>query len=237
MSKFNSLILVKTVSFDTQDKKSMNLNYLFSQELQHEMVENSKILTLKKDDILVHEGDHMKYLPFLKSGLIKVYKEDLDLDRELLLYYVESGQTCMMSLVASLKDQRSKVNAKIENDSEVILIPIDKVILWQKKYEEWNQWILDIFLERYSEVMDTINEITFNKIEDRVRNYLRKLSHQNNSQMIEATHLSIANDLGTTRVVISRILKKIENDDLVKLLRGKIILKKLYLRNDLQKKS
>ena len=206
----------------------------FSQALQQEIIKNSKTITCKKDHILVHEGDHMKYLPLLKSGLIKVYKEDPDLDRELLLYYVESGQTCMMSLIASLKDQKSKVNAKIENDSEVILIPMGKVITWRKEYEEWNHWILDIFLERYSEVMDTISEITFNKIEDRVRNYLRK--YQKSSQIIEATHLSIANDLGTTRVVISRILKKLENDGLIELLRGRIVLKDIYLKNELQRK-
>ena len=219
---------VKTVSFDTQAKNNMDVNFPFSPELQQEIINNSKILNFKKDEVLVQEGDYMKYLPFLKTGLIKVYKEDLDLDRELLLYYVESGQTCMMSLVASLKDQKSKVNAKIEADSEVIFIPMEKVILWRRKYEEWNQWILDIFLERYSEVMDTINEITFNKIEDRIRKYLQKLSNQHNSQTIDTTHLSIANDLGTTRVVISRILKKMENDGLVELLRGKIVLKKLY---------
>lgn len=206
----------------------MNLDYpFFNKDLQREIAENSKILTFKKDVILVNEGDYMKYLPFLKSGLIKVYKEDLDLHRELLLYYVDPGQTCMMSLVASLKDKKSKVNAKIENDSEVLLIPIEKVNIWRKKYEEWNQWILDIFLERYSEVIDTIEDIIFNKIEDRVRKYLKKLSNQNNSRMVEATHLSIANDLGTTRVVISRILKKMENDGLIELLRGRISLEKL----------
>lgn len=200
----------------------MSLDYsFFSQELQSEVFENSKTVRLKKDQILVNEGDYMKFLPFLKSGLIKVYKEDLELDRELLLYYVDPGQTCMMSLIASLSNQKSKVNAKIEIDSEVILIPFEKVVSWRKLYEEWDQWILNIFLERYSEVIDTLSEITFNKIEHRVHNYLKK--HCQNTQILEATHLSIANDLGTTRVVISRILKKMENDGLIKLLRGKIV--------------
>lgn len=202
----------------------MSLDYsFFSQELQREVFENSKTVCLKKDQILVNEGDYMKFLPFLKSGLIKVYKEDLELDRELLLYYVDPGQTCMMSLIASLSNQKSKVNAKIEIDSEVILIPFEKVVSWRKLYEEWDQWILNIFLERYSEVIDTLSEITFNKIEHRVHNYLKK--HCQNTRILEATHLSIANDLGTTRVVISRILKKMENDGLIKLLRGKIVYK------------
>lgn len=212
----------------------MILDYSFlNQALQQEVFKNSKTISCKKDHILVHEGDYMKFLPFLKSGLIKVYKEDMDLDRELLLYYVDAGQTCMMSLIASLKDQKSKVNARIEVDSEVILIPIEKVAVWRKQYEEWDQWILNIFLERYSEVMDTISEITFNKIEDRVRSYLKK--HQDKNDFLEATHLSIANDLGTTRVVISRILKKMENDGLIELLRGKIVLKNPLLSTKLRK--
>ncbi len=197
-----------------------NLN--FSEELQKEIFEVCTSIKRPKNDILVREGDLMMYLPFVKDGIIKVYKEDADLDRELLLYYVEAGQTCMMSLVASLKDHRSMVNARMEEDSEIILIPIRKVQIWRQEFDEWNAWILDIFLERYAEVMDTIKEITFNNIEERLAKYLARMAGQHSLGIIEATHLEIANTLGTTRVVISRILKKMESKGKITLYRGRI---------------
>lgn len=194
----------------------------FSLELERELTENSETVQIKKNTVLVNEGDFMKKIPFVQKGLIKVYKEDVDLDRELLLYYVDSGETCMMSLIASLKESRSQVNAKTEIDSDILLIPTEKVKAWQLKYPEWNQFILETFMERYFELMDTIKEITFDNIENRILKLLTTNSQNLRSRHIDITHKQIAQTLGTTRVVVSRILKKLETQGEIKLLRGAI---------------
>jgi CRP/FNR family transcriptional regulator len=194
----------------------------FSLELERELTENFETVQIKKNTVLVNEGDLMKKIPFVEKGLIKVYKEDVDLDRELLLYYVDSGETCMMSLIASLKESRSQVNAKTEIDSEILLIPTEKIKAWQLKYPEWNQFILDTFMERYFELMDTIKELTFDNIENRILKLLTTNSQNLRSRHIDITHKQIAQTLGTTRVVVSRILKKLETQGEIKLLRGAI---------------
>lgn len=194
----------------------------FSLELERELTENFETVQIKKNTVLVNEGDFMKKIPFVEKGLIKVYKEDVDLDRELLLYYVESGETCMMSLIASLKESRSQVNAKTEIDSDILLIPTEKIKAWQLKYPEWNQFILETFMERYFELMDTIKEITFDNIETRILKLLTTNSENLRSRHIDITHKQIAQILGTTRVVVSRILKKLETQGDIKLLRGAI---------------
>jgi CRP/FNR family transcriptional regulator len=128
----------------------------------------------------------------------------------------------MMSLIASLKESRSQVNAKTEIDSEILLIPTEKIKAWQLKYPEWNQFILDTFMERYFELMDTIKELTFDNIENRILKLLTTNSQNLRSRHIDITHKQIAQTLGTTRVVVSRILKKLETQGEIKLLRGAI---------------
>lgn len=170
----------------------------FSPALRQELDVNFEAIKVKKNTVLVSEGDFMRKIPFVKNGLIKVYKEDVDLDRELLLYYVESGETCMMSLVASLRETHSQVSAKTEQDSDILLIPSEKIKEWRDRFPEWNQFILDTFLERYFELMETIKEITFDNIENRIIKLLYSSAKESKSNEVHITHKQIANHLGTT---------------------------------------
>jgi|UniRef100_UPI00404A3600 CRP/FNR family transcriptional regulator, anaerobic regulatory protein len=196
--------------------------FTFPKEIYDEIMNDFEVMHVNKNTIIVSEGDLMRKIPFIKSGLVSVYKEELNLGREILLYQVGPNQTCMMSIIASIRGTRSLVNARAESDSELILVPTEKIRDWQLQYPSWNQFILNIFMDRYDELLDTIYEITFGKIESRIIKKLAEIEVKNNSKDIEITHQALANMLGTTRVVVSRILKKLENEGLIHLNRGTI---------------
>ena len=211
---------------DTLPKSFQIDNLPFEDELVEEMESVCQQITVNGGSVLVEADQYMKVIPFVLEGGIRVYREDLDLGREILLYYIYPGETCMMSLVASFKDMQSKVNAVTECDSELLLIPTPKVREWQMKYTKWNNFIIDIFSNRYSELLSTLNDITFKKIDERLLAYLNQYQKRQDKK-IQLTHKRLANELGTTRVVISRLLKNMEKEGIVALKRGAIELKKV----------
>lgn len=197
----------------------------FEEELKSEMDAICDVVTVEKSVVLAESGKYMKVIPLVLSGSIRVYRNDYDLDREILLYYISSGQTCMMSLVASFSDKKSQVHALAERKSELLLIPTNKVREWQINYPKWNDFIIRTFLTRYTELLNTINDLSFKNIDERLYNYLIQCYHRHGDDKVSLTHKKLANELGTTRVVISRLLKELEKKKVVELHRGEIILK------------
>ena len=197
----------------------------FENDLKTEIGSNCQTVTVDKNVVLAESGKYMKVIPLVLNGSIRVYRNDYDLDREILLYYISSGQTCMMSLVASFTNMQSQVHALTERKSDLLLIPIDKVREWQNKYPKWNGFIIQTFLNRYTELLNTINDLSFKNINERLYNYFIQYHHRQGDENVLLTHKKLANELGTTRVVISRLLKEFEKKGVVELLRGEIILK------------
>lgn len=208
----------------------MTLNQL---DLEKELIEelhNCQIIVVDEQVVLAESGKYMKVIPLVLDGLIRVFRNDYDLDREILLYYIPEGQTCMMSLVASFAEMKSQVHAITERKSELLLIPTAKVREWQIQYPKWNQFIINTFLGRYTELLNTINDLSFKHIDERVYNYLVQYRHRSGENRVKLTHQKLANELGTTRVVISRILKDFENQGQIKLMRGEIELKEMLAK-------
>ncbi len=170
----------------------------------------SKKIKFAKNTQIISIGDKMKHIPFVLNGSVRVYIENEDTGKEVLLYYVDKGQTCLMSMIASFKDKISKVSATTERDSELVLVTNEKISEWQNKFPEWNDLIIDLFVNRYYDLLNTIEEISFKKIDARLKAYLKKHSNNSGKINLNKTHKQIANDLGTSREVISRTLKKIE---------------------------
>ncbi len=197
----------------------------FESDLKTEIGSICQTISVDKDVVLAELGKYMKVIPLVLNGSIRVYRNDYDLDREILLYYISSGQTCMMSLMASFANMQSQVHAHTERKSDLLLIPIDKVREWQVKYPRWNRFIIQTFLDRYTELLNTINDLSFKNINERLYNYFIQYHHRQGDEKVLLTHKRLANELGTTRVVISRLLKEFEKKGVVKLLRGEIILK------------
>lgn len=202
-------------------------NLPLEKKLKDEIQSECSIANLDKAQTIVKEGSYMQRIPLLLKGSIRVYRRDYELDREILLYYIEPGETCMMSLVACFGDAVSKVNAVTEKKSEMLMIPTSNVRSWQKDFDSWNSFVINTFLDRYSELLKVLEEITFKNIDQRIQNYLKNYADRNITKSVKRTHQDIANELGTTRVVVSRILKDMESMDLIELRRGLIKLKEL----------
>ena len=160
-------------------------------------------------------------MPLLLNGAIKILREDID-EGELLLYFIEKGDTCAMSMTCCMGQSKSEIKAVAENDGQVIMIPVSKMELWLGKYKSWSNFVFNGYNNRLKEMLLAIDNLAFMKLDQRLLKHLRDKSKINNSIYINATHQEIANELNTSRVVISRLLKALENDGKIKLHRATI---------------
>lgn len=199
----------------------INFAHLFENELIAEINESGTIKTVAKGEELMQIGQYIKYMPLLISGAIKILREDED-GFELLLYYIEKGETCSVTLSCCLGHRQSEIKAVAEQDTELIMIPIQKMEEWMAKYRSWRNFVLESYTTRMNELLEVIDVVAFKKMDERLLDYLKnKLKFAENS-IIKSTHQDIAYDLHTSRVVISRLLKKLENNGNIILHRNSI---------------
>ena len=194
---------------------------VFEEKLIDEIVEVSTLKTFKEGDVLIEFGQYIKSMPLLLNGAIKILREDID-EGELLLYFIEKGDTCAMSMTCCMGQSKSEIKAVAENDGQVIMIPISKMELWLGKYKSWSNFVFNGYNNRLKEMLLAIDNLAFMKLDQRLLKHLKDKSKINNSIYINATHQEIANELNTSRVVISRLLKALENDNKIKLHRATI---------------
>lgn len=194
---------------------------VFEEQLIEEIAEVSILKTFKEGDVLIEFGQYIKSMPLLISGAIKILREDID-EGELLLYFIEKGDTCVMSMACCIGQTKSEIKAIAENDVQVIMIPISKMELWLSKYKSWSTFVFNGYNNRLKEMLLAIDNLAFMKLEQRLLKHLKEKSKINNSIYVNATHQEIANELNTSRVVISRLLKVLENDGKIKLHRASI---------------
>ncbi|HEV8512780.1 MAG TPA: Crp/Fnr family transcriptional regulator [Cyclobacteriaceae bacterium] len=194
---------------------------LFSElKLQEDIIENCEFLTLEKGEIIVREGQFVKVVPIVISGTIRVFQTKAE--REILLYYVEPRQTCMMSLSACFFNNKSPSQAVAIESTQVLAVPATFITQWQKEYNSWNDFVIRTFRNRYDELLNTFESVAFDHIDKRVLEYLQSRASKQSNREVEISHQELANELGTTRVVISRILKQFELNGLIGLGRGSI---------------
>lgn len=159
---------------------------------------------------LMEVGSYIKGMPLLVSGAIKILRDDKNGD-ELLLYYLEKGDTCSMTMTCCLGHTKSEIRAIAETDTKLIMVPIEKMELWTSKYKSWRNFVFESYHNRLNEMLLTIDSIAFDNMDERLLNYLKEKSRVNNNNTIRNTHKEIAYELHSSRVVISRLLKKLEN--------------------------
>jgi CRP/FNR family transcriptional regulator, anaerobic regulatory protein len=199
---------------------------IFNDELINEICYNGQLKAFTHDEMIIDIGDQMEYFPLVVSGTIKIMTEDLE-GKELLLYYLEMGDTCAVTLNITTHGNKSKVRAIAEENCEILFLPTSKVDEWMVKYAEWRSFIMETYNYRMSEMLEAIDSLAFHNMEERLMKYLRDKAMVTGSTEIYGTHADIANDLHSSRVVISRILAKLEKDELLTHSRNKIILGKL----------
>ncbi|RZS99708.1 Crp/Fnr family transcriptional regulator [Aquimarina brevivitae] len=170
---------------------------------------------------LIKPGNYIKSMPLILSGAIKILREDNDGD-ELLLYFLESGDTCAMTLTCCLGQNKSEIKAVAEMKTTLVMVPIAKMEEWTAKYKSWRNFVFESYHKRLMEALETIDSIAFMNMDERLLKYLKDKVKIGNTPLIQSTHQQIAYDLHTSRVVISRLLKKLEQQNKIELHRNSI---------------
>ncbi|MGB5379010.1 Crp/Fnr family transcriptional regulator [Muriicola sp.] len=206
---------------ELQEQIEEQYGYLFEEELLKEIEAVAVKRIVKEGDFLMDIGEPILFMPLIMSGAIKILSEDSGGD-ELLLYFIEKGDTCAMTLSCCLQKGKSKIRAVAESDAEMLMIPIEKMEEWMGRYRSWRQFILDSYHDRMEELLETVDTLAFMNMDERLFKYLKDKAMVNQNEFIQTTHQEIAADLHTSRVVISRLLKKMEHDGKIKLNRSQI---------------
>jgi CRP/FNR family transcriptional regulator, anaerobic regulatory protein len=201
----------------------MQPSSLFHTLLKDEVASFSEIHKFKTDTVILQEDSYIKSIPLVVSGSIKVVRTDAN-GHEILLYYITAGESCIMSFLGGIHDETSKIKAIVEEDAEILLIPVDKASEWLKKFPEWSDFIFKLYHKRFEELLTVVNAIAFQKLDVRLLHLLRQKADLINSKELKVTHQQLAEELGTAREVVSRVAKQMENEGLVHLSRNKITL-------------
>jgi CRP/FNR family transcriptional regulator, anaerobic regulatory protein len=179
-------------------------------ELVAEILTAAVVKDFPKGTELLREEQYVKVLPLVLEGLVKVYSRFEE--RELLLYYIQPTESCVMSFSASLNNEPSRVFAVTEEASKILLIPVDKLPNWLRSFPSLNQLFYQQYNQRYTELLDTIQHVLLDKMDKRLHDYLLAKSELTKQRTLKISHQYIANELGTVREVISRVMKKLETE-------------------------
>ena len=205
----------------------MELNQIIEFQASPQMI--SKIMemsipkTFEEGEIILQENAHIRSIPIVTSGSIRVMRTEGD-EKEILLYYIKTGESCIMSFLGGLHNDTSKVKAIAEERTEILFVPVNKVKELIREFPEWLDYIFRLYHQRFEELLEVVNAVAFKKMDERLLLFLEKKAEVAQSNMLSVTHEQLATELGTARVVVSRLLKQMELEGLVKLGRNKITL-------------
>ncbi len=194
---------------------------IFEKELIEEISQNGRVLEVQAGDVIMEPGKYIKTIPVILNGLIKVMRRDED-GNEVLLYYIGTGETCAMSLNCCVAHAQSDILAVAEEDSELLLIPAEKMDEWTRRYSSWHNFVMQTYGARFSELLKAVDGIAFKKVDERLEQYLKNKAEHSGSNIIHVSHQVIADELNTSREVVSRLLKTMENEGRIKLGRNRI---------------
>ncbi|MFA6274028.1 MAG: Crp/Fnr family transcriptional regulator [Candidatus Paceibacterota bacterium] len=198
----------------------------FSNSLVDDIKKNASIQNFKAGDVIIRTGQYIKSTVLVISGSIKIYREDED-GGEFFMYYLQPGQACAISMICATKNETSQIMAKVVEDAELIMIPLPLMDKWMMQHRSWYEFVIETYRSRFEEVLDVVDNIAFKDMDARLVFYLKRHKEANNSNKLNLSHQEIATELNTSREVISRLLKKMEQRGLLNLHRNQIELLKV----------
>ncbi|MGD1844967.1 MAG: Crp/Fnr family transcriptional regulator [Salibacteraceae bacterium] len=201
-----------------------NYGYLFEPELLNEIVESGIIKQKRQGDVIIEVGEEIRFMILLVNGSIKIMREDQEGD-EMLLFFLEKGDTCTMSLSGCLGKTQSEIRAIAEQDATLLMIPVQKMAEWMKQYTGWMNFVFTSYHERLHEMLQSIDSLVFLNLHERLFKYLKDKVKLHHTTTLSVKHHEIAKDLHTSRVVISRVLKQLEKEGKIELHRNRIEVK------------
>lgn len=194
---------------------------VFEPGLIKEMEKKAERVPVEAGKIILDVGQTVRTMPIVLSGVLRVSRMDEE-GREILLYYISPDESCAMTFTCCMEQFPSEIRVIAEDDAELLTIPIQAMDQWLMKYATWKSFVMRTIRSRFNDLLRTIDQIAFQKLDERLVNYLKEKSRTTGSTLINLSHEQIANDLATSRVVISRLLKRLEIDKKLLLYRNQI---------------
>ncbi len=204
-----------------KDKLKEHYSYILEDSLLEEIARVAKYKTANSDEVIMSIGEAIQYMPLLLKGSIKVNRVNEKGD-EVFLYHLEKGDTCAMSLTCCLGNKKSSISASAEEDTELLLIPISYLNDWLCKYSSWKSFIFDSYNSRLNEMLEVIDSLAFMNMDERLLKLLKDKTMVLGKFDLEITHQQLAQELNSSREVISRLLKKLEQQNIVALSRNNV---------------
>lgn len=199
------------------------IEFQASPQMIAKIMEMSIHKSFGEGDVILQENAHIRSIPIVTSGSIRVMRSEGD-DKEILLYYIKAGESCIMSFLGGIHNDTSKVKAIAEETTDILFVPVNKVKELIREFPEWLDYIFRLYHQRFEELLEVVNAVAFKKMDERLLLFLEKKAEVAQSNVLSVTHEQLASELGTARVVVSRLLKQMEVEGLVKLGRNKITL-------------
>ena len=193
----------------------------FEKKLLEEMSEVAEVKEFSEGTVFMRTGQYFKSTMIILKGLVKIYREDNE-GGEYFMYYLDPGNACALSFICTRKQEVSEVTAKAVKDTDVIVIPLDVADRWTTEFRTWNQFALQNYRNRFEELLATIDSIAFRNMDERLVYYLKRHQQNLGTNMIPLTHQQIAQDLNSSREVITRLLKKLSEKNMIRLNRQHI---------------
>ncbi len=202
---------------------------IFHSEFIEQLEANLEVRQFSRGDVIMRTGSYIRNTVLVLSGLIKVYREDNE-GNEFFMYYLQPGQACAISLICASRQEKSEITAKVIEETELLMIPFSKTERWMQTYPSWNQFVLETYRSRFEEVLHVVDNIAFHSMDERLEFYLKRHFDQCKCTDLEITHQTIANELSTSREVVSRLLKKMEQRGMITLHRNHIQLSEDFVQ-------
>lgn len=201
----------------------MNIYEILNPEFKKEIAESRDLKLFPTGTVILDIDSYVNYIPLVMSGSVKVVRTEED-GREILLYYLTPGESCISSILSGLTQDTSKVKAVVEEDAEILMLSLVKAKEWLTKYPEWSTFVFELYHKRFEDLVTMVNSIAFQKVDARLLYLLNQKAQLYKSKEISVTHQKLADELGITREAVSRVLKQIEMDGKIILSRNKITL-------------
>lgn len=182
------------------------------------------VKSVKAGEIIIRTGQYISNTMLLLSGKIKIYREDQD-GAEFFMYYLLPGQACAISMICATKMETSQIMAKATEDAEIVLVPLQQMEMWMSDYKSWYEFVVNTYRSRFEELLIVIDQVAFRAMDERLEFYLKRQAESIGKKDIQISHQEIANELNSSREVISRLLKKMEQRGLLNLHRNHIELR------------
>jgi CRP/FNR family transcriptional regulator len=193
----------------------------FESELREAIAQEGMYREFEADQELIREDQYIRSFPIVISGMIKVCRTD-DAGNELLLYYLRPGEVCTVSLICCMDRTLSRVKALTEEKTAAILVPVELLDSWMSEFQTWKEYVMHSMQKRFDELLDALDSIAFMKMDERLEKFFTDRHRLTGKRVFEGSHQDIALALNSSREVISRLLKQMEKQGMVRLSRGRV---------------